>query len=93
MAVLWLAFALLREHQIPREHESVRIGASEAEVISIMGKPSWSEPCGKSFGAPQPGCAKEFIYKSPFAPALPGYWSISFNKDGKVMDKYHYVSP
>jgi hypothetical protein len=57
-----------------------------------MGQPSWIEPCGRSFGRHKDNCT-EYIYRNSFAPVLPEYWSISFDRSDRVVDTYVYESP
>jgi len=68
------------------------IGSSNQEVINLLGRPSWVEPCGKSFGTARPNCT-EYIYRNSFAPLVPEYYSVSFDTSGHVIDKYVYSSP
>jgi hypothetical protein len=70
----------------------VNVGASNEQVLRLLGAPSWVETCGKSFGTPKPNCT-EYIYRDSFAPLLPLYYSVSFDTSGRVVDKYVYSSP
>lgn len=65
---------------------------SQAEVVRLLGTPSWIEPCGLSFGTPKPDCT-EFIYRNSFAPLVPEYHSVSFDQSGHVVETYIYSSP
>jgi len=71
---------------------SVHVGASENQVVQLLGKPSRVEPCGKSFGTPMANCS-EYIYRDSFAPIIPQYWSVKFDSSGHVLDTYVYKSP
>jgi hypothetical protein len=66
--------------------------ARYAAEHGVLGRPSWIEPCGKSFGKPKPNCA-EYIYRNSFAPLVPEYYSVSLDTNGHVVDKYVYESP
>jgi hypothetical protein len=91
-----VAFACLRNSSLSEAFDSVNVGDSEQQVVARMGKPSWSErSCGKDFGQPglPSGCAHEFLYRNSFAPLVPEYWSVSFDKEGRVIGKSDYVSP
>jgi hypothetical protein len=44
---------------------------------------------GESEAAP-PGCVEEYWYYSFFTPEA---WSYSFDKEKKLVDKYHWLSP
>jgi len=91
LAVL-LGWAFYRNSRIAAHLERVMIGSSNQEVINLLGRPSWVEPCGKSFGTAKPNCT-EYIYRNSFAPLVPEYYSVSFDTSGHVIDKYVYSSP
>ena len=91
LAVL-LGWAFYRNSRIAAHLERVMIGSSNHEVINLLGRPSWVEPCGKSFGTAKPNCT-EYIYRNSFAPLVPEYYSVSFDTSGHVIDKYVYSSP
>jgi len=91
LAVL-LGWAFYRNSRIAAHLERVMIGSSNQEVINLLGRPSWVEPCGKSFGTARPNCT-EYIYRNSFAPLVPEYYSVSFDTSGHVIDKYVYSSP
>lgn len=87
-----LGWGFYRNFRISNRHEAVRVGASDQQVVRLLGTPSWVEPCGKSFGTPKPNCT-EYIYRNSFAPLVPEYYSVSFDPSGHVVDKYVYSSP
>ena len=86
------AFGFLRNAQIARRFANVHVGASKEDVTSALGRPSWVEPCGKSFGTPTPHCT-EYIYRTSFAPLIPEYYSVSLDDTGHVLGTYVYESP
>jgi len=69
--LLWLAWAFLRDYRLHRNFDKIRTGASEREVVQMLGEPTRVENCGDSWGpfpkAELEGCVKEFFYASPFA--------------------------
>ena len=81
-----------RGSRIEAGFNAVHVGASEAEVTSILGKPSWIEPCGESMGNPVPHCT-EYIYRDSFAPLLPAYHSVQLDSGGHVLAMRRYSSP
>jgi hypothetical protein len=87
-----LGWGFYRNSRISSRYDAVSVGASDQQVVRLLGTPSWVEPCGKSFGTPKPNCT-EYIYRNSFAPLLPGYYSVSFDTSGHVVDKYVYSSP
>jgi len=97
VGILWLAWALLRDHRLSSNFHKVQNGMPEREVIRLMGKPTRIENCGK-FWAPVPkselqGCVEELFYASPFAPALPQYYVIRLGADQRVVEVAPYSSP
>ena len=87
-----LGWCFYRNSRITAGYERVSVGASNEQVLRLLGAPSWVEACGKSFGTPKPNCT-EYIYRDSFAPLLPVYYSVSFDTSGRVADKYVYSSP
>ena len=87
-----LGWGLYRNSRISSRYEAVTVGASDQQVVRLLGTPSWVEACGKSFGRPKSNCA-EYIYRNSSAPLLPEYYSVSFDTGGHVVDKYVYSSP
>lgn len=87
-----LGWGLYRNSRIAARYDSVSVGASDKEVLSLLGRPSWIKPCGKFAGPPRPNCT-EYIYRNSFAPLIPEYYAISFDTSGHVTDKDVYSSP
>jgi hypothetical protein len=94
-----LGWAFWRSHSLAEGFDKVTIGATQEqeEVVRLMGKPKKTLKCGEFFG-PIPkeeseGCAKEFLYPSPFAPVLPQYYVARFDANNHVKSTYPYSSP
>jgi len=86
--------ACLRQHKIKAMFAQAHRGLSQSDLETKLGDPWRSSTCGGVFGGNAPNdCVKELIYKSPLAPAIPEYWAFRFDRSGKLLDKYHYVSP
>ena len=92
LAASFVAWGFYRNSRLDRQFEAVTVGASDAQVRNLLGRPSWSEPCGKSFGTPKPNCT-EYLYRNSFAPLVPEYYSVKFDSNSRVIDKYVYESP
>jgi len=92
--VLSTGWACYRNSRLDTRFSAIRIGASEREIQRLLGTPSWTEPCGKSFGGgpPRPNCT-EYIYRNSFAPLIPEYYAVRLDNGGRVMDTYVYESP
>jgi hypothetical protein len=93
--VLWAIADIARASRIPKHFEQIAIGDSRDRVLELMGKPKTIEKCGEPFGGKtsNPGCKEDYLFASPFAPFVPEYWSVSLDDSGRVINKYHYVSP
>lgn len=89
---LGTVWGLHRNSRLHSQFRAIQHGMSQAEVVRLLGTPSWSEPCGKTFGDPRPNCT-EFLYKNSFAPLVPEYHSVSFDPSGHVVETYIYSSP
>jgi len=92
LIALTIAWACYRNSRIDTRFNAVHLGASEAEVTRLLGNPSWTEPCGKSFGTPKLHCT-EYIYRNSFAPLIPEYHAVRIDSGGHVLDTYVYESP
>lgn len=88
----FVGWGFYRNSRISRRFEEVAGGMSDAQIRQTMGRPSWIEPCGKSFGPPKPNCT-EYIYRNSFAPLVPEYFSVRLDASSHVIDKYAYGSP
>jgi hypothetical protein len=83
-----------RQRRIAKTFEDSAFGTLQSDVAKQLGAPWKTESCGQTFGGEVPqGCIKEELYASPFAPAMPQYWSFMYDGNGNLIDKYHYVSP
>jgi hypothetical protein len=92
LAVLLWSFH--RTRRIQNVFERADEDATEVSLHSQLGLPWRRGQCGQVLGGSvAPNCSTEIIYASPFAPLLPDYWAFRFDKDGKFIDKYEYVSP
>ncbi len=87
-----IGWGMHRNSRLERMFKSVHAGASEKQVLQLLGKPSRVEPCGKSFGPSLANCI-EYIYRDSFAPMIPQYWSVSFDTSGPVQKTFIYQSP
>jgi outer membrane protein assembly factor BamE (lipoprotein component of BamABCDE complex) len=87
-----LAFAIHRNSRLASDFDRVHAGMTDKEVLSVLGKPSWIEPCGKSFGRLRADCT-EYVYRNSFAPFDPQYWTVSFDNDRQVVNTFVYSSP
>ena len=87
-------FVWQRQHKIKATFAGASEGMSQRDVEMKLGAPWRDSTCGAVFGGNTPSdCVREMIYKSPLAPAIPDYWAFRFDRSGRLVDKYHYVSP
>ncbi len=87
-----IAFACYRNTQLEKNFPRIHAGLTDKEVVAILGKPSWVEPCGKSFGDPKQNCT-QYLYRNSFVPLIPEFYAVEFNSDRHVGDMYVYESP
>jgi hypothetical protein len=92
LVILAVGFGFLRNARLATRFAAIHVGASQDEVKRILGTPSWTEPCGKSFGTTRPHCT-EYMYRNSFAPLIPEYYAVSLDDSGHVLDTYVYQSP
>ena len=97
VGAIWLAWAFWRDNRLQSDFGKIAPGTTEFEVLQKLGRPKRVEKCGEFFG-PLPkeeseGCAREYLYASPFVPLLPQYYVVRFNADNRVKSTYPYSSP
>jgi hypothetical protein len=67
---------------------------TSSDITIALGTPWRTAKCGETFGGTEPqSCERELIYAAPLAPFLPEYWAFRYDRGGKLIDKYQYVSP
>jgi hypothetical protein len=79
------------------EFERIKIGDTKDTVINVLGKPSQSEHPGILFSryassqchAP---CTERLWFENPLILGIEA-WSFEIDKNNKVIDKAHWVSP
>jgi len=67
---------------------------AERDVIGLLGKPDSDRPCGSIGGKPD-GCVHEYLYgsKRPLNAVSGVTLAVFFDKRGRVIETYQYVSP
>ena len=91
-AIIW------RSERCASQFDRIDLGATTAEVENRLGTPSQVTDCSTTFGGykrgdgerAKSGCATEFWYYAIWAPEA---WSFTFDNQGRLIDKYHWVSP
>jgi hypothetical protein len=93
----WFVWAILRDKQLQKGFDEITAQATEQEVVKYLGHPNRVEKCGEFMGplerGEMEGCAREFLYASPFAPVLPQYYLVRFDANNRVSGKTPYTSP
>lgn len=84
---------ILKVRFYDKEFATISDGSSQDAVLARMGRPWKREPCGEYIGGVAPGCTQEFIYAHPYAPYMPQYWVIQFDKDKRVVSHVNQISP
>lgn len=91
-----IAFFVWQSYRWQRGFDVVALGATEHEVISLVGAPQritdgtlWVEPGFKKSGTELvPGCTKEYWYNVFYFPVA---YSFCFNERSLLIDKYNWV--
>jgi hypothetical protein len=98
IAVCTIIFFAWRSYRYKSIYSQIEIGASQTLARSLLGKPSQITDCTTTYGGHRRsefermplGCAEEYWYYSFFTPEA---WSFSFDREKKLIYKYHWVSP
>ena len=90
--VFLIVWPIDRDDYLDLQFARVHVRDDQAAVLQAMGRP-WKRPaCGWLGGAPN-GCSEEFIYADPYAPRLPTYWVVDFDKNQRVLSANKLMSP
>jgi hypothetical protein len=97
LAVTGLVLPILRIKLLEQHYNQVEKGQSKESVEARLGKPAEIKRCTENiwwdaqFLKKNKGeCQEEFWYYSHITPEM---WTIGFDENGRVISKYHYVSP
>ena len=101
----WLMLAIIPGYFVAcagvsarRSHafESVEIGETRQAVIDAFGAPNVVEISGRPFRRhathPCGSCAERLWFENRLGLDIEA-WSVELDQKGRVMDKYHWVSP
>jgi hypothetical protein len=86
-----LGSLIVSDQRLKSGFDQIATGASQAEVIQILGDPRAVVGCASFGGKPLAGCTKEFSYVS--AATFWDVWVLSFNANDRVIRKLRYKSP
>jgi hypothetical protein len=91
LPIVVLGALIIRHQQFKSDFARITTGASQAEVIKLLGEPFDVVACAAFDGKPPEGCTKEFSYVS--IPTFSDVWEISFDANDRVIRKQRYRSP
>ena len=93
-------FVVRRNSVLEQGYKDIRKGDPETRVVTILGEPkritaapehaAWDTDI--TIKANQDECVKEYWHIALFTFCGESY-TIGFDKNGKVVSKYHYISP
>jgi hypothetical protein len=94
---LYLATCIYIRTQCQHAFNSIDLGDTEDSVVARFGNPSVREDPEKLFSRYastkcQAPCVERLWFENRMALDLEA-WSVSLGSDGKVVEKYHWVSP
>jgi hypothetical protein len=95
--LLVLGWAYLRDSSIAKGFDKIADGATQQDVVRLMGKPKKVEKCGESFGpipeSEMQHCVLEYLYAATFAPYTPSYYIVRFDGGIHIISKVPLSSP
>ncbi len=89
--VVLIVWPIFRTHQLERNFKKLKPGDTRQAVLGQMGNPWKQTQCGYISGG-APDCAEEFIYANPYAPYLPEYWVLQFNRNQQLTNAFYATS-
>lgn len=95
---LYVGACSLNSHRIQARFETVAVGASEASLMSTMGKPDetdWPGTVNALYAsrACDPPCTRRVWYYNRLEPQGFEAWSFELGAGGHVLRSSHWVSP
>jgi len=99
-SAIWIGWVLRKESQLNGAFAAVKKGDNEGRVVQLFGKPKGvtGAPDSVAWGSEDSirrnsgECIRVFWYSRPIN-LDGGAWVVGFDKEGKVVSKYHYASP
>jgi hypothetical protein len=95
-AAAYVATGLVHNSTLATAFERVSPGQKREEVLGMLGAPDESRskcrdsPSWMGRAVATSTCAEEVQYEATF---LPKFWTVGFDKEGRVIAKYEYSSP
>ena len=86
-----LASLVIPDQQLKSGFANIKLGASQSEVVDMLGEPHAIVQCGRFGGRPPPACVTEFSYLSIII--FVDVWIVSFDASERVVRKLSYRSP
>lgn len=94
-AATLVGLGIHRDDRLRSSFNGVATGMTDEEVVETMGFTRIREAYDSGFPIMHPvkGCIEVDLYPLSFAPLIPEYWVIYFDKNGRVLDKVNFESP
>jgi hypothetical protein len=95
-ATAYVALVLVHNSTLAAAFERVSLGQMREEVLAMLGTPDEIRPkCRDSpswmgRAVASSSCDEEVQYEAMF---LPKFWTVGFDREGRVIAKYEYSSP
>jgi len=97
---VWFSYLLWRVHSYSHGYDLVARGDADSRVVRLLGQPlrttgrprhvAWDTDDSVHDNGGE--CVREFWYSPPIN-ICGEAWTIGFDERGKVVSKYHYISP
>jgi hypothetical protein len=85
----------VHDNLLASNFERVATGTQRKDVTDLLGAPRSVQDCrvpGEFTQRHRPDCVEVYLYPSWGVPLLPSVWVVWFDSQGKVIDKYNFVS-
>ena len=84
----------IKDQMLLSNYNKISLGMSEKEVIDLLGQPKIkNSKCEWTFVIKVEKCDEIYVYSTAWAPLIPEYPVIWFDKNKNVLEKYIYHSP
>ena len=93
LPVLSVSWCTVHDDLLESHFQKISNGMSPAQVIEIMGTPTWNDRCGTKLPTGLPAeCAREMGYAVAL-PMAPRHYLVWFGNDGRVVHTAPITSP
>ncbi len=90
---IWLSLRFVQYNEVQQRFTRIKVGISQTDALRILGNPNYHKGICGVIVPDRGGCVTEYVYSHPFAPLMPDYYVVTFNRDNRVIEAARWSSP